>query len=121
MSIFSVFDPTNWLREKTLLALQASVRLVDLANEPDTTPWYRRKILGIAEHLITRLLPIVAFVFCTDEEAAQDKHSRRILKSGSFALGAWCKKWEIANPVEVAMSSIAESRSDEEIEEKSEK
>lgn len=40
MSIFdqtSGLDPTDWMREKSLAALEIAVKLVDLANEPDTT------------------------------------------------------------------------------------
>ena len=40
----SPLDPNPWLQEKSLAALQEAARLVDLANEPDTTSWYERKL-----------------------------------------------------------------------------
>ena len=48
MSIISgEFNPLPWLREKTLRAMQVAGSLVDVANEPDTTAWYKRKLLRL--------------------------------------------------------------------------
>ncbi len=123
MSIFdktSGFDPGPWLREKTLMSLQTAVQLIDLANEPDTTQWYRRKLSEIGGHLIGRLVPIVALVHGTDEKAVSWDIWKPILQGGSFALGRWCKEFGVANPNEVAFGAIKEPVSDEEIEEKAE-
>jgi len=45
MSVFEGFPPGPWLAEKTLAALELAASLVDLANEPDTTAWYRKTLL----------------------------------------------------------------------------
>jgi len=123
MSIFdntSGFNPAPWLQEKTLISLQTAVQLIDLANEPDTTPWYRRKLLEIGERLIGRLVPIVALVHDAGEEAVSSDVWRPILRGGSFALGRWCKTFGVADPNEVAFAAIKEPVSDEEANEKAE-
>lgn len=95
--IYSGFAPIPWLQEKTLSALEQSVRLVDLAHEPDTTPWYRRALIEIAEPLITTLMPVVAFVHVA-QEAAEHDDIRMVVEGGAFALSRWGKKWIFRTP-----------------------
>ncbi|MBU6455405.1 MAG: hypothetical protein KGS72_26780 [Cyanobacteria bacterium REEB67] len=121
MSIFSGgFNPVPWLREKTVSALQYAVTLIDLANEPDTTIWYKRKLTNIAEGQLSVLVPIVALVHDAGADAADYEQWKHMLDGGSFALGTWCKKWKIADPRGVAVGSLLEVRTHDEIEEKSE-
>jgi len=107
-----------WLQEKTLRALQVAVSLVDLANEPDTTAWYRRNLLSIAEGQIDRLAPVVALLYQAGSAAADREEWGAMLEGGSFALGAWCKKWQIADPHNVARGSLRHLRAVEEQDEK---
>ena len=119
MSVFSdEFNPISWLREKTLLALQTAASLVDVANEPDTTPWYKRKLLSSAEHLIDRLLPVVAYLHQTESAAVDREEWGDILEGGSFSLAKWCKKWKVADPTSIGRSSLRHLRTVEETEEK---
>ncbi len=115
-----VFHMLPWLQEKTLNSLQSAVSLVDLANEPDTTAWYKRKLIAIAEEIINRLAPVVTQLFQVDREAASHAEVAPILESGSFALAKWCKKWGIADPQKVGSGSIRHLRSVDENEEKAE-
>ncbi len=118
MSIFSgEFDTLPWLQEKTLRALQAAVVLVDIANEPDTSQWYKRNLLDTAESIISRLAPVVAFMYLK-EGAAQPDAWGGILEGGSFALGAWCKKWQIADPHDFSKGALKHLRTVDEDEEK---
>lgn len=112
------FDSIPWLQEKTLSALEQSVRLVDLAHEPDTTPWYRRALIEIAEPLITTLMPVVAFVHVA-QEAAEHDDIRMVVEGGAFALSRWGKKWDISAPRRVGRMSLTELRLVDENEEKS--
>lgn len=119
MSIFTgAFNPGPWLREKTVSALQSAVALIDLANEPDTTPWYKRKLTHIAEGMLNSLVPVVVLVHGVEGKAADHDQWKHMLSGGSFALGAWCKKWDIADPRGVAVGSLLAVRSNEEIDEK---
>ena len=121
MSIFSgAFDALPWLQEKTLSALQSSVRLIDLANEPDTTDWYRRNLTTIAEHILEPLAPVVALLHGAGADAADREEWEPILTGGSFALATWCRKWKIADPVNMAKGSIKHLRTVEEDEAKAE-
>ncbi len=115
MSVFSgLFDPTAWVQEKTLSALKIAVHLVDLANEPDTTTWYRRKLLYLAEHLIHDLAPLAALLHGAGQKAADQEEWGAMLESGSFALGKWCKKWKIGRSSFVAGGSLVDLRTVEE-------
>ncbi|MBK6520033.1 MAG: hypothetical protein IPM79_37595 [Polyangiaceae bacterium] len=121
MSIFrrdSGFDPSDWLKEKTLLALMDAVRIVDLANEPDTTRWYEKQLRRIAEPLIARLVPVVALVHRAGEDAVTHDAWRPILKGGTFALAAWAKKHDIVDPAVAGFKALAPEREDEEVMEK---
>ncbi|HEY9871682.1 MAG TPA: hypothetical protein V6D08_21170 [Candidatus Obscuribacterales bacterium] len=121
MSIFSgEFDPLPWLQEKTLHALQAAVSLVDVANEPDTTGWYKRKLLRTAELLIDRLAPVVAFLNKAGSEAADREEWGAVLEGGSFALANWCRKWKIGDPTNIAKGALLHLRTVEEDDEKAE-
>ena len=121
MSIFSgVFAALPWLQEKTLCALQSAVGLIDLANEPDTTDWYRRNLTAIAEQMFEKLAPVVALLHGAGAEAADREEWKPILAGGSFALATWCRKWKIADPVNMAKGSIKHLRTVEEHEEKAE-
>jgi len=119
MSVFSgVFNPLPYLQEKTLSALVAAVELIDVANEPDTTNWYKRKLTQIAASIIDRLVPVVALVHGAGQEAADQ--SRVIIEGGSFALTRWCKKYEIGDSRSIGRVSIAELKLASEQEEKDE-
>ncbi len=121
MSIFSdEFNPVPWLREKTLLALQSAASLVDVANEPDTTSWYKRKLLTSAEQLVDRLIPVVAYLYQTGSAAADREEWETVLEGGSFSLATWCKKWKVADPTDIGRGSLRHLRTVEEDEEKSE-
>ena len=121
MSIFSGdVNPLPWLQEKTLCALQAAASLVDLANEPDTTAWYKRNLLRIAEMLIDRLAPVVAFLNKADSEAALRDEWGAVMEGGSFALAAWCRKWKIGDPTQIGKGSLLHLRTVEEQDEKNE-
>jgi hypothetical protein len=119
MSLFSgVFNPLPYLQEKTLAALVAAVELIDLANEPDTTEWYKRNLTKIASAIIDRLVPVVALVHSAGEEAAGQ--SRAMIDGGSFALTRWCKKYKIGDSRSVGKLSVADLKLASELEEKSE-
>lgn len=121
MSIFSgQFNPLPWLQEKTLHALQAAAQLVDLANEPDTTAWYKRNLLHIAELLIDRLAPVVAFLNKADKDAAEREEWGTVLEGGTFALATWCRKWKIGDPTLVAKGSLLHLRTVDDQNEKDE-
>jgi hypothetical protein len=110
MSIFdstSGLNPVPWLLEKTLRALQDTARLVDLANEPDTTAWYAKTLKSHAGGIIGRLAPVVAFLYEAGQEAAGHDEWGPIVERGSFALAAWCKKWNIADPVAKGFALLA--------------
>jgi len=123
MSIFdqtSTFNPLPWLQEKTFRALEDAARLVDLANEPDTTPWYAKTLKERATGLIGRLAPVVVLLHGADKQAADQDAWKPIADRGSFALAAWCKHWDIADPSEVAMGAIAAERGADESDAKAE-
>lgn len=121
MSIWSgEFNPTRWLQEKTLYALEAAVSLVDVANEPDTTAWYKRKLVRTAELIVDRLAPVVAFLNQAGPEAADREEWGPVLDGGSFALATWCRKWKIGDPTKIAKGSLLHLRTVEEDEEKAE-
>lgn len=123
MSIFdgeSGFESLTWLREKTLRALQAGVRVVDLANEPDTAPWYQKHLREIAAPLVGHLLPVVAFLYGAEQESTKHDSWRPILKGGTFALAGWAKKFKVVDPIEAEFKAFASLRSEEETEEKAE-
>jgi hypothetical protein len=121
MSIFSGsegMNPLPWLQEKTLVALQGAARLVDLANEPDTTAWYSNELRRHAAGLIGTLAPLVVFAHQAGDEPANQGQWEPIVERGSFALAAWCKKYDIANPTEREFNLLAEERAAEEQEAK---
>lgn len=121
MSVFSgEFNPLPWLQEKTLHALQAAASLVDVANEPDTTAWYKRKLVRTAELIVDRLAPVVAFLNRAGAEAADRDEWGPVLEGGSFALATWCRKWKIGDPTNIAKGSLLHLRTVEEDEEKAE-
>lgn len=87
-----------WLREKVLAALVEAARLVDLANEPDTTDWYARTLKERAGRLIGRLAPIAALVHGAGQEAADHDAWGPIVERGTFALARWQKDFGIQDP-----------------------
>ena len=119
MSIFSGYDPNPWLAEKSLAALKEAVRLVDLANEPDTTPWYAKNLKHLASAIIGRLAPIVAFTHQAGETAAGHAEWGSICERGTFAMAAWCKKWKIEDPHAFLQGILAEEMDEAERDEKS--
>jgi hypothetical protein len=125
MSIFdgdqSMMNPLPWLQEKTLQALQGAADLVDLSNEPDTTPYYARKLKQQAALVVSRLAPVVALLHGADNEAANPAFWKPILERGSFAFIDWCKRFDIRNPVELSNSVEAEEWDEDEREEKADK
>ncbi|BBO87133.1 hypothetical protein [Desulfosarcina ovata] len=121
MSIFdrtSGFDPTDWMREKSLAALEIAVKLVDLANEPDTTTWYEKNLKRMAEHLIARLLPMTALLHGTEAKAVELDQWKGIVEKGTFALTKWCRQWKVANPYHFSESVTASKRDGDETTEK---
>ncbi len=122
MSIFTGdFNPDSWLQEKTLRALQAAVCLVDIANEPDTTDWYKRNLVRTAEQIVARLAPVVALLYGVESSAAAERDEwGPMLEGGSFALATWCRKWKIADPHQIGKGSIRHLRTVDEDEEKAE-
>lgn len=123
MSIFdgtSGFESSTWLREKTLRALKDGVRIVDLANEADTSPWYQKHLRAVAEPLVGHLLPVVAFLHGAEQEAVTHESWRPILAGGTFALAGWAKKFKVVDPIEAEFQAFAPLRSEEESEEKAE-
>jgi hypothetical protein len=123
MSIFdpeSGFDPLPWLQEKTLDCLVESARLVDLANEPDTNAWYAKTLRSRASRLVGRLAPIVALLHRAGAEAAASEAWQPVLNGGSFALAAWCKKWQISDPATAGFGAVASAPDEAEAEPKSE-
>ncbi len=109
---------TTWLQEKTLRALQSAVSIVDIANEPDTTAWYKRKLLSHAESIIARLAPVVALLYGAESTAADSEEWQAMLEGGSFALAAWCRKFKIADPHDLGKGSLRHLRAVEEDDEK---
>lgn len=123
MSIFDVtsgVNPLPWLQEKSLTALEDAARLVDLANEKDTSPWYAKELKRRGSALIGRLAPIVAF-FYQDGEAASTDEWQSIAERGSFALAAWCKKHDIQDPRSRSFDLVAKEREEGETEAKAER
>jgi hypothetical protein len=92
-------NPLPWLVKKTAMALSAAVKLVDLANEPDTNSWYQRKLKAIAHSLIGRLAPVVS-VLC-DRGVAADRPSKwePIVKGGTAALVEWMNENALADQI----------------------
>jgi hypothetical protein len=68
-------NPLPWLQEKTLRALEEATRLVDLANERDTSAWYAKELKLRAHALISRLAPVVALVHESPDAAGGDEWS----------------------------------------------
>lgn len=99
----SIFDPNSganplpWLQEKSLRALAEAARLVDLANEKDTSRWYADELKRRASALIGWLAPTVS-LFHGASEAATTEEWMGISERGTFALAAWCKKHDIQDP-----------------------
>lgn len=109
MSIFdpqSGLNPLPWLQEKVLVVLQVATKLIDLANERDTTPWYRRKLKGLGDQLVSRLAPIVVLVHAAGDEAASNDEWGPILDEGTPALARWCGRWKIADPRDEAFGTV---------------
>jgi hypothetical protein len=123
MSLFdedSPMNPVPWLQEKSLKALEDSARLVDLANEPDTTSWYERKLKEHSSRIIGRLAPIVALLHEAGQEAANHEAWSPIVEGGSFALAGWCKRYDIRDPVKAAFDLVAQEQDEQERDEKAE-
>lgn len=123
MSIFdhtSGFDPTDWIREKSLKSLEITASLVDLANEPDTTQWYSKNIKRIASSLIHRLAPMVALFYSLGQEGADSKEWEDIAERGSFAFIKFCKKWHIVDPRKISPIIIPKQGKADDSEDKSE-
>ena len=123
VSIFdddSPFSRLPWVQEKVLRALQDAARFVDLANEPDTTTWYARRLRELASPLVGHLAPLAALVFGAGAEAAASKAWEGIITGGTFALAAWAKRWKIVDPTAAAFAAFAPERDDAEIDEKAE-
>lgn len=121
MSIFdqtSGFDPSDWMREKSLSALEAAVKIVDLANEPDTSAWYEKNLKRLAELMIARLVPMTALLHGLGAEAANHDQWQSIAERGTFALTKWCREWKVANPYHFAESVTASKREEAETSEK---
>jgi hypothetical protein len=122
----SIFDRTSgmnavpWLQEKSLACLGDAARLVDLANEPDTAPWYAKEVRRRAAGLIGRLAPMVALFYDSGEAAAATKEWEGIAERGSFALAAWCRRHDVADPNAKAFNLLARERTADEAAEKGE-
>lgn len=119
MSIFdpgSGMNPLPWLQEKSLRALEEAARLVDLANEKDTSPWYSKELKQRASALIGRLAPLVS-MFHGAREAAGVEEWAGIAERGTFALAAWCKKHDILDPSTGFFDLLARNAEEEEEEE----
>jgi hypothetical protein len=110
----------DWLQEKALRALQDAARFVDLANEPDTTSWYAKRLRALSSPAVGHLVPIVVHLYQVGDEAASGEHVEAILKGGTFALARWSKRWKIVDPTKAAFDAFAPERSDEELDEKAE-
>jgi len=113
MDIFdpqSSLNPSDWLKEKALASLQSAVSLIDLANEPDTTSWYRKNLKRIGEHLISRLMPMNALLHLSGSKSVQREELESILEKGSFALAKWCRKYQVMNPYELYSNLESVSR-----------
>lgn len=122
----SIFDPTSgmnplgWLQEKSLRALEEAARLVDLAHEKDTAPWYAKELGRRGTALIGRLAPMVALLHQAPEGAELDEWTG-ITERGAFALAAWCKKHDIQDPTSRSFDLLAKGREDEETHEKAQR
>ncbi|MBI2390077.1 MAG: hypothetical protein HYV09_10850 [Deltaproteobacteria bacterium] len=109
-----------YVQEKTLRALEDAARFVDLANEPDTTKWYAKRLRELASPAVTHLVAAVAHVYQAGADAVRAEHVDAILKGGTFALARWSKEFKIVDSVRVAFAPFAPARTDEEIDEKAE-
>jgi hypothetical protein len=121
MSIFdpnSGMNPLPWIQEKSLRALDEAVRLVDLANESDTSEWYSKELKRRASGLIQGLAPLVALFNNAGEAAASSEEWGGVKERGTFALAAWCKKFDIQDPTKRAFNLIARERDDDDLEAK---
>jgi hypothetical protein len=116
MSIFdkrSGFDPGPWLKEKTLACLRDVAELVDVADEPDTTPWYARRLRRAASGLVSRLAPLTLFMHRADEKALEGAEWNAITEHGTLALAAWCERWGIAGAKFLALPTDSDEDEDE--------
>jgi hypothetical protein len=123
MSIFDGVTPMNplpWLQEKTLRALQEATRFVDLANEPDTTEWYAKRLRELATPLVHHLVGVVGLVYAAGQDAVALPEAESIAQGGTFALAKWCKAWDLVDPTEREFALLAEQREAEDIERKAE-
>jgi len=114
MSLFDKkagFDPSPWLKEKTLACLREVAGLVDLANEADTTPWYARRLQRSTSALVAWLAPVTLFVNGSNQNALQDADWNTITEHGTFGLASWCKRWGIAG-AEFLREPLAEEDSE---------
>lgn len=116
MSIFDKragFDPEPWLREKTLACLRDVAELVDLANEPDTTPWYARRLRRAASSLVGRLAPLTLFAHRADQNAVAGSEWNAISEHGSLALAAWCERWGIPGGRFLSLRDLDDDKDDQ--------
>lgn len=111
-------NPIDWLQEKSLAVLEDAARLVDLANEPDTTPWYAKRLHAFGDSMIGRLATMVALIHGTDSEAAAPEQVKPITQLGTAALRDWCERWEVIDPNVAAMEEILGDQAEEETEDK---
>ena len=101
-------------RRRMLWVLRGTVRFVDLANEPDTTQWYKDELRELVTNLLTRLLPMVAYVCCLPPEAHDTLTLHSMVTGGTFALATWCRRWKGTVPQESWFEILAPERTDEE-------
>lgn len=117
MSIFdrsAPFNPLPWIREKTLAATADAARLVDLANEPDTTAWYSRALREHASRLLGRLVPLTVLVHDAPGEAAEGDAWQPIVERGSLALARWMKDSGIEDwPAQVGLTEPRDGDQDD--------
>ncbi len=113
-------NPLPWLQEKSLRALEEAARLVDLANEKDTSPWYAKQLKRHASALVGRLAPLVALLYQVGDAASADEWTG-ITERGTFAFVAWCKKHDIQDPTKRSFDLLAKEREDGEAEAKAER
>ena len=99
----SGLDPTNWLQEKSLMALEHSFRLVDLANAPTTPPELANSLRRETHGIVNCTVKLVAFHF-GEEDACLPKEWEAIQTGGSTAFKSWRLRWGI-NPNQATLQA----------------
>jgi hypothetical protein len=118
MSIFDKragWDPGPWLREKTLASLREVAKLVDVANEADTTPWYARRLRRAASALVGRLAPVTLLVHGANQKALEGGEWNAIAEHGTLALAAWCERWGIADAKFISLGEDLDDGDDKDL------